>query len=58
MRLLNFILFLCLSIGSTYAAKEPKRVAEARKSVVSLLVYKNGTLLRSGLGVFCGNNGI
>lgn len=57
MRLLNFILFLCLSIGSTYAAKEPKRVAEARKSVVSLLVYKNGTLLRSGLGVFCGNNG-
>ena len=40
-----------------YAAKEPKAVANSRKSVVSVLTYKDGTLLRSGIGVFVGDKG-
>lgn len=35
-------------------AKEPKKVSEAKKSVASILVYKDGQLLRSGVGVYSG----
>ncbi len=57
MRILNFILFAALATGTLFAAKESKEVAAARKSVVSILVYKDGTLLRSGLGTFVGDKG-
>lgn len=58
LRILNIALllsaFLC---GGVHAAKEPKGVANARKSVVSILIYSDGELLRSGTGVFAGENG-
>ena len=57
MRTFNFLLFVLLATGTLFAAKEPKEVAAARKSVVSILVYKDGTLLRSGIGVFAGEKG-
>lgn len=57
MKLSSIIIFLFVFIGATHAAKEPKSVANARKSVVSVLTYKDGTLLRSGTGVFVGDNG-
>ena len=57
MRVLNFLLFILFATSTLFAAKEPKEVAAARKSVVSILVYKDGTLLRSGLGVFAGEQG-
>lgn len=57
MRVLSFLLFVLFAATTLFAAKEPKEVAAARNSVVSILVYKDGTLLRSGLGVFAGTNG-
>lgn len=57
MRVFNFLLFILFATSALFAAKEPKEVAAARKSVVSILVYKDGTLLRSGIGVFAGEKG-
>lgn len=57
MRFINIALLLSLFFCNVYAAKEPKGVANARKSVVSILIYNNGELLRSGTGVFAGENG-
>ncbi len=57
MKFSSLIILLFLFASSLFAAKEPKNVANARKSVISVLTYKNGTLLRSGTGVFVGENG-
>lgn len=57
MRVFYFLLFILFATSALFAAKEPKEVAAARKSVVSILVYKDGTLLRSGIGVFAGEKG-
>lgn len=57
MRIVNTLIFLLFFVGCVYAAKEPKAVANTRKSVVSVLTYKDGTLLRSGVGVFAGDKG-
>ena len=48
----NFFLFVLLAVALLAYSKPPKKVANARNSVVSVLVYKNGELLRSGLGLF------
>ncbi len=48
---------LFLFTSQLFAAKEPKGVVSARKSVASVLVYKDGVLLRSGIGVFVGSAG-
>lgn len=52
-RLLLILLLLPLCL----AAKAPKKVAAGRNSVVSILTFKNGELLRSGTGVFTDSNG-
>lgn len=57
MRKSVIFLLLLLCAGSIHAAKEPKAVANARKAVISLLIYSDGNLLRSGTGVFVGENG-
>lgn len=55
---MRFFLFLALlAVSLSASPKTPKKAAAARNSVVSVLVYKNGELLRSGLGVFVGNDG-
>lgn len=56
-RVINLLLLVVSATSTLFAAKEPKEVAAARQSVVSVLVYKDGTLLRSGLGVFVGDKG-
>lgn len=48
----NFFLFVLLAVALLAYSKPPKKVANARNSVASVLVYKNGELLRSGLGLF------
>lgn len=55
-RLLAAVL-LSLFTSQLFAAKEPKGVVNARKSVASVLVYKDGVLLRSGIGAFVGSAG-
>ena len=50
-------LFILLLVAVTLSAKPPKTVNAARNSVASVLVFKGGELLRSGLGVFVGNEG-
>lgn len=57
MRKLTLLFLLALCAGSMYAQKLPKGVAKARKAVASILVYKDGMLLRSGTGVFAGGTG-
>lgn len=57
MRIISLLFLLVLAVCNLFGAKESKGVANARKSVVSILVYNDGTLLRSGLGVFVGDNG-
>ncbi|MBQ5663063.1 MAG: tetratricopeptide repeat protein [Bacteroidaceae bacterium] len=51
-----FLLILLAVVASAYC-KSPKKVAAARNSVASILVYKNGELLRSGLGVWVNASG-
>lgn len=51
-----FLFILLATVISAYS-KPSKRVTAARNSVVSVLVYKNGELLRSGLGVFVNASG-
>lgn len=48
---------LLLCVCCVHAAKKPKAVSDARKAVVSILVYNDGNLLRSGTGVFVGEKG-
>ncbi len=49
----NFFLFIIFVLAVVMGySKPPKKVAIVRNSVASVLVYKNGELLRSGLGVF------
>lgn len=57
MRILGTLIMALAIAGNLFAAKEPKGVTNARKSVVSILIYKDGTLLRSGVGVSVGNKG-
>ena len=52
-RLLLILLLLPLCLG----AKAPKKVTAGRSSVVSILTFKDGKLLRSGTGVFTDSNG-
>lgn len=56
MRFFNLFL-LFIASGSLFAAKEPKGVVNAKKSLVTILVYDDGVLLRNGLGVFVGDRG-
>ena len=51
-----FLLILLTVVVSAYS-KPPKKVANARSSVASILVYKNGELLRNGLGAFINTTG-
>ena len=51
-----FLLILLATVLSAYS-KPPKKVTVARNSVASVLVYKNGELLRNGLGVFVNATG-
>ena len=51
-----FLLILLTVVVSAYS-KPPKKVANARCSVASILVYKNGELLRNGLGAFINTTG-
>ena len=51
-----FLLILLTAVVSAYS-KPPKKVAAARNSVASILVYKNGELLRNGLGTFVNASG-
>lgn len=51
-----FLLILFAAVTATYS-KPPKKVAAVRSSVASVLVYKNGELLRNGLGVFINATG-
>ena len=53
LRLLFILLLLPLFLG----AKAPKKVAAGRGSVVSILTFKGGELLRSGTGVLTGADG-
>lgn len=60
MKMRAVILFLLLALGinnMALAGKLPKNVGKARASAVSILVYKDGNLLRSGTGVFAGGKG-
>ncbi len=50
-------LLLIVAANSLFAAKEPKGVEGARKSLATIIVYKDGQLLRNGLGVFVGERG-
>lgn len=51
-----FLLILLTTVLSAYS-KPPKKVTVARNSVASVLVYKNGEILRNGLGVFVSATG-
>ena len=51
-----FLLILLATVISAYS-KPTKKVTAARNSVASILVYKNGELLRNGLGVFVNTAG-
>ena len=53
LRLLFILLLLPLFLG----AKAPKKVAAGRGSVVSILTFKSGELLRSGTGVLTSADG-
>lgn len=58
MRTAILILLLAFGLnGAAFADKLPKAVDKARASAVSILVYKDGNLLRSGNGVFVGEKG-
>lgn len=57
MRFLNLFLLFIVASCSLFAAKEPKGVVNAKKSLVTILVYDDGVLLRNGLGVFVGDRG-
>lgn len=57
MRFLNLFLLFIVASCSLFAAKEPKGVVNAKKSLVTILVYDDGVLLRNGLGVFVGDKG-
>ena len=55
---MRHFLIVALLVSSLFAySKPPKKVATMRDAVVSVLVYKNGELLRSGVGVFVGGAG-
>ncbi len=51
------LLLILLLLPLCLAAKAPKKVAAGRNSVASILTFKKGELLRSGTGVFVGNDG-
>ena len=53
----NFFLFILLAAVVAAYSKPSKKVAAVRNSVASVLVYKDGELLRSGLGVFVNTSG-
>lgn len=55
MKKIFLLLFFAFSIVGY--SKPTKSVNAAKNTVASVLVYKNGELLRSGLGVFVGMNG-
>ena len=53
----KLFLFILLAVVVSGYSKPSKKVAAVRNSVASVLVFKNGELLRSGLGVFVGADG-
>ena len=51
----KYLLFILLAVSLSAYPKPPKAVNNVRNSVVSIIAYKNGELLRNGLGVFINN---
>ena len=53
-RKMTLFLLSMLSVLCVGAAKEPKKVGAAKKTVATILVYKEGQLLGNGVGVYSG----
>ena len=51
------LLFLVVALSAQAQIKVPKDVAKARRSVVSVITYKNGFLNGSGSAVLVGEKG-